>query len=56
MIENTDTQQRMPSPASVIRSIFFFHPDFTVGTGIEPVQSFLKESRTVPPIGNFTLP
>jgi len=23
--------------------IFFFHPDFTVGTGISPVQSLCKE-------------
>jgi hypothetical protein len=23
--------------------IFFFHPDFTVGTGISPVQSFCYE-------------
>jgi len=28
----------------------------TVGTVIKTVQSFLQESRTVPPIGNFTLP
>jgi hypothetical protein len=31
-----------------------FHPDFTVGIGISPIQPF--GSRTVPPVGNHTLP
>jgi len=34
MIQNTDAQQGMPIPACTSRSIFFFHPDFTVGTGV----------------------
>ncbi len=25
----------------------FFHPDYTVGTGISPVQSFLGDSRAL---------
>jgi hypothetical protein len=38
-------------------SAFFFHPDFTVGTGISPVQSRVIGSRGLsPPVGNFTLP
>ena len=28
----------------------------TVGTGVSPVQSLLRESRTLPPVGNCTLP
>jgi len=41
--------------------LFFFHPDFTVGFGIAPNQSSMtktikNESRTIPPVGNFTLP
>lgn len=28
----------------------------TVGIGITPIQSHKKELRTIPPIGNFTLP
>ena len=35
-------------------SSVFFHPDFTVGTGISPVQH--ERSRTLPPVGNLTLP
>jgi len=30
----------MPKTASAKGSIFFFHPDYTVGTGVKPVQSF----------------
>jgi len=33
----------------------FFHPDYTVGFGISPNLA-PKRSRTIPPIGNFTLP
>jgi len=32
----------------------FFHPDFTVGSGIAPDQPF--GSRTLPPVGNYTQP
>jgi len=36
----------------------FFHPDFTVGTGITPVQLSLADYdiSTSPPVGNYTLP
>lgn len=39
-------------------NLIFFHPDYTVGTGISPVPAkpFSFSSRTLPPIGNFTLP
>ena len=30
------------------------YPDFTVGTGITPVQPY--GSWTLPPVGNYTLP
>ena len=33
----------------------FFHPDYTVGFGIAPNPA-PERSRTIPPIGNFTLP
>jgi len=36
-------------------STIFFHPDYTVGIGIAPIHARLR-SRTLPPIGNFTLP
>jgi len=32
----------------------FSHPDFTVGFGITPNQPY--GSRTIPPVGNYTLP
>ena len=35
--------------------VIFFYPDFTVGFGIAPNRALLR-SRTLPPIGNFTLP
>jgi len=35
--------------------LFFSHPDYTVGFGIAPNPA-PKRSRTLPPIGNFTLP
>ena len=35
--------------------LFFSHPDYTVGFGIAPNPA-QKRSRTLPPIGNFTLP
>jgi len=44
------------------RLLFFSHPDFTVGFGISPNQSQWfyilshHESRTLPPVGNFTQP
>ena len=34
--------------------IIFFHPDFTVGSGISPDRPF--GSRALPPVGNHTLP
>lgn len=34
--------------------IIFFHPDYTVGIGVAPIQPF--GSRTLPPVGNHTLP
>jgi len=37
------------------RYLFFSHPDYTVGFGITPNPA-PKRSRTLPPIGNFTLP
>ena len=42
---------------SVINSIIhiiFFHPDFTVGSGISPDLPF--GSRALPPVGTCTLP
>ena len=33
---------------------FFFHPDYTVGPGITP--DLPEGSRTLPPVGNHTLP
>jgi hypothetical protein len=36
-------------------AMIFFHPDYTVGAGIPPVQSRRKngaESRAIPPVGN----
>ena len=35
-------------------SLIFFHPDFTVGTGISPVQPC--GSWTLPPVWNYTIP
>jgi hypothetical protein len=34
-----------------------FHPDYTVGTGVSPVQSELagSKSRAIPPVGNGKL-
>jgi hypothetical protein len=32
----------------------FFHPDYTVGFGIEPNQP--RGSWALPPVGNLTLP
>jgi hypothetical protein len=32
----------------------FFHPDYTVGIGVTPILP--KGSRTLPPVGNYTLP
>ena len=34
----------------------FSHPDYTVGTGITPVQPCFHGSRTIPPVGNHTPP
>ena len=34
----------------------FFHPDYTVGTGVAPVQHPEGRSRTLPPVGNHTPP
>jgi len=36
-------------------AMLFFHPDYTVGFGISPNPA-LSRLRTLPPIGNFTLP
>jgi hypothetical protein len=35
-------------------ALIFFHPDFTVGTGISPVQP--SGSWTLPPVWNYTIP
>lgn len=40
---------------TTIQRSIFFHPDYTVGFGIAPNPA-VAGSRTVPPIGNFTLP
>jgi len=34
----------------------FYHPDFTVGHGITPCQSFYWIRGLLPPVGNFTPP
>jgi hypothetical protein len=33
---------------------FFYHPDYTVGSGVSPNQPF--GSRALPPVRNFTCP
>jgi hypothetical protein len=38
-----------------VSAVIFFHPDYTVGTGISPIQSRRKngaDSRAIPPVGN----
>lgn len=40
----TTTINTMAYCGFITKDIFFFHPDYTVGTGIKPVQS-LKRSR-----------
>ena len=51
--EHTSTENRRGDPAYCLP--IFFHPDYTVGFGIAPNPA-VAGSRTVPPIGNFTLP
>ena len=52
--QNKNCALRKTLRAQMGKSIIFFHPDFTVGIGISPIQPF--GSRTVPPVGNHTLP
>lgn len=33
----------------------FSHPDYTVGIGVTPIHA-VNGSRTIPPVGNHTLP
>ena len=37
-----------------IKKMFFFHPDYTVGIGIPPIQQIARGLS--PPVGNYTLP
>jgi len=38
--------QEIPA-AKMLASIYFFHPDYTVGTGIQPAQLSLAGSSTL---------
>jgi len=44
----------VPKKRNECYGLIFFHPDFTVGTGISPVQPF--GSWTLPPVWNYTIP
>lgn len=41
---------------TLTHAALFSHPDYTVGTGITPVQPCFHGSRTIPPVGNHTPP
>ena len=44
----------------MLTSLYFFHPDYTVGTGIKPVQLYCSRARrhhtALPPVGSRTPP
>lgn len=44
----------------MLASLYFFHPDYTVGTGIKPVQLYCSRARrhhtALPPVGSRTPP
>ena len=48
----TQPAKKMPLAATAR----FSHPDYTVGSGITPDQPPKGSSRTLPPVGNHTLP
>jgi len=52
---NSNKNHEVTTAKAASSDFAFFHPDYTVGTGISPVPARLR-SRTLPPIGNCTLP